>query len=183
MGRSKEWEIADKFDTGDVYALCRCGDSKSMPFCSGVHTKIEFNGVETASRCVYAERSKSYPAAEGIELLQDPSLCTGGAFCHGINDINRIVKKGKKLDVAKQQICDCPGGSLTLRIGSETMEPDFDMEIVATVISGKPGPIWVRGGIPIIAQDGFEYEVRNRVALCACGKSSNKPFCDSSHLR
>jgi len=44
------------------------------------------------------------------------------------------------------------------------------------------GPIWVRAGIPIRSADGKIYEVRNRVTLCRCGKSSIKPFCDSSHF-
>ncbi|MEO5901562.1 MAG: CDGSH iron-sulfur domain-containing protein [Ilumatobacteraceae bacterium] len=43
------------------------------------------------------------------------------------------------------------------------------------------GPIWVRGGIPISSSDGRAYEVRNRVTLCRCGASTNKPFCDASH--
>jgi hypothetical protein len=43
------------------------------------------------------------------------------------------------------------------------------------------GPLWVRGGIPVVAADGTTYEIRNRVALCRCGASSNKPFCDGSH--
>jgi CDGSH-type Zn-finger protein len=46
---------------------------------------------------------------------------------------------------------------------------------------GVSGPIWVRGGIPVEAVNGKAYEIRNRVTLCRCGKSSNKPFCDSSH--
>ena len=43
------------------------------------------------------------------------------------------------------------------------------------------GPIWLRGGIAVISADGFEYEVRNRVTLCRCGQSRNKPFCDGTH--
>jgi hypothetical protein len=41
--------------------------------------------------------------------------------------------------------------------------------------------LWVRGGIQLIGADGFRYEVRNRMALCRCGASENKPFCDGSH--
>jgi CDGSH-type Zn-finger protein len=44
------------------------------------------------------------------------------------------------------------------------------------------GPIWVRGGLPVTGADGREYEVRNRMTLCRCGASTNKPFCDGSHV-
>jgi CDGSH-type Zn-finger protein len=43
------------------------------------------------------------------------------------------------------------------------------------------GPIWVRGGIPIESAKDEIYEIRNRVTLCGCGRSSNKPFCDGTH--
>jgi CDGSH-type Zn-finger protein len=48
---------------------------------------------------------------------------------------------------------------------------------------GAEGPLWVKGGIPVEAADGFEYEKRNRVTLCRCGRSGHKPFCDGSHLK
>jgi CDGSH-type Zn-finger protein len=44
------------------------------------------------------------------------------------------------------------------------------------------GPLWVRGGIPITSSDGKRLEVRNRVALCRCGASKNKPYCDGTHV-
>ena len=37
--------------------------------------------------------------------------------------------------------------------------------------------------IAVTAPDGETYEVRNRVTLCRCGASMNKPFCDGSHKR
>jgi len=43
------------------------------------------------------------------------------------------------------------------------------------------GPIWLRGGIAVVSADGFEYEARNRMTLCRCGASKNKPFCDGAH--
>ncbi|HUS98844.1 MAG TPA: CDGSH iron-sulfur domain-containing protein [Candidatus Thermoplasmatota archaeon] len=46
---------------------------------------------------------------------------------------------------------------------------------------GVSGPIWIRGGIPIESANGSPYIKRNRITLCRCGKSKNKPFCDSSH--
>jgi CDGSH-type Zn-finger protein len=41
--------------------------------------------------------------------------------------------------------------------------------------------IRLTGGIAVISASGREYQVRERVALCRCGASSNKPFCDGSH--
>jgi CDGSH-type Zn-finger protein len=43
------------------------------------------------------------------------------------------------------------------------------------------GPLWLRGGVQVIGADGFHYELRNRVTLCRCGASQNKPFCDGTH--
>jgi CDGSH-type Zn-finger protein len=40
----------------------------------------------------------------------------------------------------------------------------------------------VKGGVQIKSSDGFVYEPRNRVTLCRCGQSGNKPFCDGTHI-
>jgi len=48
---------------------------------------------------------------------------------------------------------------------------------------GISSAIWVKGGIPIQSSKGFVYEIRNRVTLCRCGKSANKPFCDGTHVK
>jgi hypothetical protein len=65
----------------------------------------------------------------------------------------------------------------------KAIEPEFERSIglVEDPKIGISGPIWVRGGIPVESADGNIYEIRNRVTLCRCGKSSNKPFCDSSY--
>ncbi len=64
------------------------------------------------------------------------------------------------------------------------VEPSLEKSIAVIndpgVVDDVP-PLWVRGGIPIYSADGKLYEIRNRVTLCRCGKSTNKPFCDSSH--
>ena len=45
------------------------------------------------------------------------------------------------------------------------------------------GPLWVTGNIPIRRSDGQPLETRNRMTLCRCGASKNKPFCDGSHAK
>ena len=65
------------------------------------------------------------------------------------------------------------------------IEPNFKPSIVLVEDPSAhcSGPIWVRGRVPIESADGKEYEIRNRVTLCRCGKSVNKPFCDGTHVK
>ena len=46
------------------------------------------------------------------------------------------------------------------------------------------GPILVTGAISVILDDGTAYpqEQGSPIALCRCGKSKNKPFCDGQHV-
>jgi CDGSH-type Zn-finger protein len=46
----------------------------------------------------------------------------------------------------------------------------------------RDGPYLVRGPFTLIDQDGGKIEVRRRVvALCRCGRSQIRPFCDGTH--
>ena len=51
-----------------------------------------------------------------------------------------------------------------------------------TITTYRDGPLLVRGPFTIVDQDGNEIEVgRKTVALCRCGKSRARPFCDGTH--
>ena len=46
------------------------------------------------------------------------------------------------------------------------------------------GPLLVRGPLTLMDQEGNLIALKGRnVALCRCGNSANKPFCDGSHTR
>ncbi|WP_369254037.1 CDGSH iron-sulfur domain-containing protein [Geodermatophilus amargosae] len=54
----------------------------------------------------------------------------------------------------------------------------------ATITPYRDGPLLVRGDFRLVDQDGAEIDPgRRTVALCRCGKSGIKPFCDGSHKR
>jgi len=57
------------------------------------------------------------------------------------------------------------------------MEPE-----TAVITPYRDGPLVVRGPIRLVDQDGQEIEVdRKTIALCRCGRSRLRPFCDGSH--
>ncbi|WP_430784066.1 CDGSH iron-sulfur domain-containing protein [Actinoplanes sp. G11-F43] len=52
----------------------------------------------------------------------------------------------------------------------------------ASVVVCEDGPLLVRGDFTLLAQDGTAIEPgRDTIALCRCGKSAAKPFCDGTH--
>jgi CDGSH-type Zn-finger protein len=54
----------------------------------------------------------------------------------------------------------------------------------ATITPYRDGPLVVRGDFRLVDQDGAEIDPgRKTIALCRCGKSGLKPFCDGSHKR
>ena len=61
----------------------------------------------------------------------------------------------------------------------ERLEPTYEPSIS---IVQDPVSDWLRGGVQLVGADGFHYEVRNRMTLCRCGASRNKPFCDGTHV-
>ncbi len=172
----------------DGYLLCRCGRSKAMPFCDGTHAAIGFTGEETASREPYAERAERYSGPR-LALLDD-DRCAYARFCHRLgSEVWTLTERAADERTERSAIAaawECPTGRLTSfdRLTGEPYEQGFEPGIVILedVEERASGPLFVRGGIPLIGADGFEYEVRNRYALCRCGHSRDVPFCDAYHI-
>jgi hypothetical protein len=83
----------------------------------------------------------------------------------------------------------CPSGSFAYSIeeGEEDVEPDLPRQVAVTTEFTShglvAGPLWVTGNIPIERADGQPLETRNRVTLCRCGNSKQKPLCDGTHRK
>ncbi len=54
-------------------------------------------------------------------------------------------------------------------------------EKVLKVKIAEKGPYIIQGGVTLVHPNGSETEKENTVALCRCGYSVKKPFCDGSH--
>ncbi len=56
------------------------------------------------------------------------------------------------------------------------------METQKTVIQvSKRGPYILKGDVTLTHPDGHEEDLKGVIALCRCGGSSKKPFCDGTH--
>ncbi len=186
-GGSEAWLEGEAVAHRTSYALCRCGASKTKPFCDGSHAQIGFDGAETASREPYLDQ------AQGIEgpvlgLTDAESLCAFARFCDPNGQVWSQVERTDDAGVREmfvRQVNACASGRL-VAWDKETGRAIEEALPVSIGLVEDPeqecsGPLWLRGGIPVVAADGFEYQVRNRATLCRCGASKNKPFCDGTH--
>lgn len=187
QGHCREWVEGETYSIKKRYALCRCGRSTTNPFCDGAHTTVRFNGTETASKELYLNRAEEIEGPS-LRLTDTPDLCVHARFClraGGIWDLISQTDDPKVRKTAIEIAGNCPAGRLMVwdKKTGKAIEPAFESSIgvIEYPAQGKIGPLWVRGGIPIESAGGTLYEVRNRMTLCRCGRSSNKPFCDGSH--
>jgi CDGSH-type Zn-finger protein len=193
FGEPITWEKEGDIAASDSYELCRCGHSADKPFCDDSHTGVEWDGTESASTTTTAERRVAYPGGRQIVVHRDMAICASTGFCGTrLASLKRMLAEAAPDDtnVRSQVIAmieRCPSGSFTYAIEGRTndIEPDLPKQVATTteMTSDGPidGPLWVTGRIPIERADGQPFETRNRVTLCRCGRSGNKPLCDGSH--
>jgi CDGSH-type Zn-finger protein len=183
-GQSVRWEAGDEIPAGTEYKLCRCGHSSSKPFCDGTHERIGFTGTETATHEPYLSQADEEDGQE-LALTDDVSLCAFARFCDADGQIWNLVEQEGRAGDVRRVAGNCPSGRLVAwDLASKTpLEPSLppSIGVVEDPGQGVSGPLWVRGGIELYDADGVRYETRNRVTLCRCGASGNKPFCDGSH--
>jgi len=178
-GEPLAWETTAQLDTPRRYLLCRCGLSERKPFCDGGHARQGFVADDTASG-TYDERSREL-GGTGITVRDDRSICVHAGFCGTrITNIWKQVPETGDSTVRVQVIAmveKCPSGALTFRFDGDDVEPLLAQAIAVT----DDGPLWVTGNVTVTSADGGALETRNRVTLCRCGASANKPLCDGSH--
>ncbi|MGW4404863.1 ferritin-like domain-containing protein [Nonomuraea sp. NPDC004702] len=181
------WKTGEPLETEETYALCRCGRSGAKPFCDGTHAVIGFDGTEAAPMRPYQELQHVHDGV-GISARRVGELCVHAAFCIGrTRPIAKMLDDTADSDVRSDvmgRIDHCPSGSYSyaLERGGETIEADLPHAVsVLEEEDGLAGALWVTGGIPVTRSDGLPLETRNRMTLCRCGHSGNKPLCDGTH--
>jgi CDGSH-type Zn-finger protein/ferredoxin len=168
--------------TRPVVALCRCGGSAIKPYCDGTHARIGFDSAKSPERTL--DQLKRYDGQE-ISVTDNRGTC-----CHYGNCTEHLPEVfGERPEgfvqpnaASKEQIIDivrhCPSGALGylldgVEYAGEQREP--------SIYVSHNGPYHVRGGIDLHNTQRNEGASRDHYALCRCGRSKNKPFCDGSH--
>jgi CDGSH-type Zn-finger protein/uncharacterized membrane protein YozB (DUF420 family) len=163
------------------FALCRCGSSANKPLCDGTHAKIGFDGTRFAT--VSPDAGEPY-RGKAITIHDNRALCAHSGICtDGLPGVFRLGKEpwieadGADAAAAIAVVERCPSGALTYSIEG-AFPPSRPGEPLIT--ASVNGPYFVSGAVELRAE-GAPPRDPARYALCRCGGSKNKPFCDGTH--
>lgn len=180
LGNSKDQALATK----PVMALCRCGGSANKPFCDGTHSRIGFSGKKLADGS--ANKRENY-RGKRITIHDNRGICAHAGNCtehlatvFRMNQEPWIDPDADEVESIVATIKKCPSGALSYTI-DELEYRDQTREPRITV--SKDGPYYVSGRIELKGEPRGEGASEEHYALCRCGASGNKPFCDGSHWR
>lgn len=128
---------------------------------------------------------KSYPG-RGIRVTYEAARCIHAAECvrglPGVFDPHRrpwILAGEAPADDIANVVLRCPTGALSFERtdGGEPETPPTE-----NVVSVRPdGPLYGTGDLLLLDGERRPLARETRVALCRCGASANKPFCDGRH--
>ncbi len=161
-------------------ALCRCGESKNKPFCDGTHGQIGWKSEKLEGR--QPRRVDSY-VGKKITIHDDRGICSHAGFC--TNDLPKVFRMATEpwidadaetVEKIINTIKKCPSGALSYSIDGKLYNSFSEQ---AEVQITEDGPYFVKGNIEL--KDTDHPESKEHFALCRCGKSRNKPFCDGQH--
>jgi CDGSH-type Zn-finger protein len=186
-GSPEAWREKELPPAGPKFALCRCGHSSRKPFCDGSHERYGFDGTEVASRTPFLDQAQVFDGP-ALALLDVEKLCAFARFCDANGQVwNQVAETADPEMRAMfiRQVENCPSGRLVVwdKAAGTAIEPHLPPSIglIEDPTAGCSGPLWLRGGISVVSATGEAYEMRNRMTLCRCGESKDKPFCDGTH--
>lgn len=124
--------------------------------------------------------------SEKINVSFDLERCIHSEECvRGLPEVFDVEKRPwiqpdqSDPDRVAEVVALCPTGALQFEREDSGMEEPVPEENAIAVAAS--GPLYVRGDIEIRDSTGGTILEGTRAALCRCGESSNKPFCDNSH--
>ena len=129
--------------------------------------------------------SKVYEG-NGINILWEPKLCIHVASCirhlPGVFDPQArpwVAAANATADEIAAAVESCPTGAL--RYDRTDGGPQEAPAVPSTVQPRRNGPLFLRGELNVTDSQQNVRRAATRMALCRCGQSANKPFCDLTH--
>ncbi len=134
--------------------------------------------------------TKHYTNGE-ITITWKPEACIHSKLCwtglaEVFNPRERPWIKMEGADTASiiAQVEKCPSGALTYFRNEDKQENKNPQVDVDTVVEVSPnGPLLVYGNITVKNKNGEAVKKSKVTALCRCGASGNKPYCDGTHVK
>ena len=122
---------------------------------------------------------------DNVTVVWQPVKCIHSKVCfHGLPTVfNPENRPWVKLEESSNediiaQVKKCPSGALSIEGESEV-----ESENTTTVSVTEGGPLLVQGNLTITLPNGEKNEKSGTTALCRCGASENKPYCDGNHQK
>lgn len=131
--------------------------------------------------------SKGYTNNQ-IKVFWKAELCIHSEIC--VNSLNAVFNPKQKPWINMQAastekiiiaVNNCPSGALTYKWKDEMEEQKQNEQALTNIKVNAGGPYLVKGRVTLIDKDGTETVKEGTIALCRCGGSQNKPYCDGSH--
>jgi len=134
---------------------------------------------------------KKYSNGE-VTIVWKPSTCIHSTLCWkgeaGLPEVfNPRVKpwikpEGASTEKIVEHVKKCPSGALSFFYNEQAeIKSELNTEIKIEAVLN--GPLLVYGNILVKDSKGKETKRSNVTALCRCGKSENKPYCDGNHIK
>ncbi len=135
--------------------------------------------------------TKEYTNGE-VTVVWKPGLCMHSKICfNGLPEVFDpearpwVNMDGAETDRIVQQVKKCPSGALSYFMNDSNQEIETQMaekEMMEVEVI-PDGPLIIKGQLRVRMPDGAEKIQERSTALCRCGASGNKPFCDGSHQK
>ncbi len=126
---------------------------------------------------------------DDINIVWKPNLCMHSENCwRGLSAVFNpderpwINPEGASKEEIIAQVGKCPSGALSIEQIMEEEGNEVDHPSVVQIEVAENGPLLLKGDFKIKSK-GEDLEVSKMAALCRCGGSSHKPFCDGSHRK
>ena len=180
FGEPVDYAPFEPLEADETYRLCRCGKSGNKPFCDDSHleeprwtsrrsaiTVLVTTGLTSSKG--RTERSSATISRSARRRATAKTASPACGRCWGSGRPRTHGPDGPALSIGTARV-----GRLGRRARSRARVRARDRCLQERAVVRARGR---QGG----GADGEPYEVRNRQALCRCGYSQNKPFCDGSH--